>query len=57
MHHFIVVIVHLLLGSLVFRVVPPTSGEIYLSVVVDIAPNLYIVDDGKDLGGGSFCCW
>ena len=57
MHHFIVVIVHLLLSSLVFRVVAPTSGEIYLSVVVDIAPNLYIVDDGKDLDGGSFCCW
>ena len=55
MHHFIVVIVHLLLSSLVFRVVPPTSGEIYLSVVVDIAPNLYIVDDGKDLNSGKFC--
>ena len=56
MHHFIVVIVHLLLSALVFRVVPPTSSEIYLCVVVDIAPNLYIVDDGKDLDGGSFCC-
>ena len=51
------VIVLLLLSALVFRVMPPTSSEIDLSVVVDIAPNLHIVDDGKDLNGDNFCCW
>ena len=32
----------------------PTSSEIDLGVVVDVAPNLHIGHDGKDLKGDSF---
>ena len=42
------------MSALVFSVVAPTSSEIDLGVVVDVAPNLHIGHDGKGLNGDRF---